>query len=225
MNLLIVLINIFVFYSYSKKYFHFLRKHTIYSDLNNLFSQNIKNAVILNGIKTSYKKTLCISYCGVHNISFKEYTFKRFMQKVPHLKYENSVIYIKDFLIGNGRVLNEYEEYMLNNLKKTTNLIIFESDNIETITFKNNKVISNFPILEFPLLTKLDIIHYIYDLIFFHEYNADLFLLNWNKYDIEDLNFEKINILLYELDEMLNKNIEFKLVHNRVNNMIESFKY
>jgi len=224
MRLTVLFISILITYS-KNKYFHFLRKHTIYSDINSMFQKNIKDPIILNGIKTSYKKTLCLSFCLTNNISFNEFTFEKFVQKVPHLKYENSLIYINDFLVGNGRIFNNYEENILSNLKKTSNLIVLESDNIETIPIKDNKIISNFKILNFPLLNKLDLIHYIYDVIYFQKYNDDLFLLNWNQYDLFDLNFEKINILLFELNDMLNKEIEFKLVHNRVNNIIESFKY
>ena len=165
---------------------------------------------------------MCVSYCMTNDIQFREYTFKRFIQKVPHLKYENTLIYVKDFLIGNGRVFNTYEENLLLYLKKTTNLIIFESENIKDIPIKNTKIINNFKILNFPILYKLDIIHYIYDVIFLHKYNDDLFLLNWNIYNVEKLNFEKINILLFELNDMLENNIEFNKIHNRVNNMIES---
>jgi hypothetical protein len=190
-----------------------------------LFSKNIKDAVILNGIRTSYKKTLCLSFSNTYNIMFEEFTFQNFIENVPHLKYENSIIYVKDFLIGNGRIFNNYEEYMLMNLKKTSNLILFESENIEAIPIKNNKIINNFRILQFPKLSKLDLIHYIYDLICFHKYNDELFLLNWNEYDLEDLNFEKINILLFELNDMIKSDIDFRKIHYRVNNIIESFKY
>jgi len=193
--------------------------------LNNLFQSNIKEPVILNGIKSSYKKTLCVSYSLTNNILFKEYSLNKFIKDVPHLKYENSTIYINDFLIGNGRVFNSYEENLLLSLKKTSNLIVFESENIENIPIKNNKIINNFKILQFPILNKLDLIHYIYDVIYYQKYNDDLFLLNWNQYNLDDLNFEKINILLFELDNMLNNDIEFKIIHNRVNNIIESFKY
>ena len=107
-----------------KKYFHFLRKHTIYSDINKIFSQELKNPVILNGIKTSYKKTLCLSYCNANAIFFNICSFEHFIQNLPHLKYENSMIYVKDFLIGNGRVLNLYEENILKCIPKTSNAII-----------------------------------------------------------------------------------------------------
>jgi len=225
MKFIILFVSILIIYSQKNQYFHFLRKHTIYSELNNLFQSNIKEPVILNGIKTSYKKTLCISYSLTNNILFKEYSLNKFIKDVPHLKYENAIIYINDFLVGNGRVFNNYEENLLLSLKKTTNLIVFESENIECIPIKNNKITKNFKILQFPILNKLDLIHYIYDVIYYQKYNDDLFLLNWNQYDLDDLNFEKINILLFELDDMLNNEIEFKIIHNRVNNIIESFKY
>lgn len=225
MKFIILFVSILITYSQKTQYFHFLRKHTIYSDLNNLFQSNIIEPVILNGIKTSYKKTLCVSFCLTNNISFKEYSLNKFIKDVPHLKYENAIIYINDFLVGNGRVFNNYEENLLLSLKKTTNLIVFESENIEHIPIKNNNIINNFKILQFPILNKLDLIHYIYDVIYYQKYNDELFLLNWNQYDLDNLNFEKINILLFELDDMLNNEIEFKKIHNRVNNIIESFKY
>jgi hypothetical protein len=220
---LLFILNLLIFES--KKYFHFLRKHTIYSDINNIFKNELKDPLILNGIKTSYKKTLCLTFCNINDILYKEYTLKKFIEKVPHLKYNNSLIYIRDFLIGNGRIFNSYEENFIKSIPKTSNLIIFESENINIIPIKNNQIINKFFILEFPILTKLDLIHYIYDVISFQKYNTNLFLLNWNQYDIDSLNFEKINILLFELNIMFNNNFDFNVIHNRVNNIIESFKY
>ena len=111
MKFIILFISILIIYSQKNQYFHFLRKHTIYSELNNLFQSNIKEPVILNGIKSSYKKTLCVSYSLTNNILFKEYSLNKFIKDVPHLKYENSIP------INSFMSYNDIHQYMSNHGK------------------------------------------------------------------------------------------------------------
>ena len=76
----------------------------------------------------------------------------------------------------------------------------------------------------FPEINKKEFVQYIYDLITINKYDNDLYNLNWMNYDIEKLDFEKINILLYELDNFKKKKVDLKYLHNNINNIIYSLE-
>ena len=79
-----------------------------------------------------------------------------------------------------------------------------------------------FEIIKFPHIEKKDIIKYIFDIILEYNYKDDLLLLNWIKYDIELLNIEKINMLLFELnDMMINDNVQINDIHKYINFFID----
>ena len=200
----------------------FLKKLPIYNEINNLLSSDNKAPFILNGEKNKLKKNLCYVLAQNNNISFREYTFDKFMLRLPYISLENSLIYINDFLVKNGRVLNHYEEQTLLYLSLSSNLIILESDNIETIPIKDISIIRKFKILQFPKINKKQIINHMYDIINKYHYNNDLYLFNWNKYDIEKLTFENINILLFEINNMVNECRNFNFIHNSIPEMIDS---
>ena len=130
------------------------------------------------------------------------------------------MIYIKDYLVGNGRILNEYEKEFLNSFPMTTNMIILETDNINTIPFKDFYLNKKFKIIDFPKISKKDYIRYIYDIILYYDYNDDLLLLNWDNYSIQLLDFERINMLLYELNLMTNENLNIRDLHFYMNYII-----
>jgi hypothetical protein len=139
--------------------------------------------------------------------------------------YEKTLLYVSDFLVDNGRILKYNEELELLNIPKTSNLVILQSDNIETIPLKDTKLIKKFRILEFPKISRRDILHYIYDMIDYNNYAQDLYILNWNNYkNIENLDFEKLNILLYEIDAMIRDKIDLKIIHQNIDYMINSLK-
>lgn len=202
------------------KYHMFKNKniHLIFSDIINI---KLKRPIIFNGLKSPLKKNFCQIFAKENNIMFKEYRFDSFMLERPYVDYENSLLYINDFLIGNGRIFNHYEQNILLNINRNSNLIVFQADDIKNIPFKDNNIIRRFPIIEFPKIDKKEIIQYIYDTITINKYNSNLYDLNWNKYDVEKLDFEKINILLYELHCMNNDNIELIFLQNNINNIID----
>jgi len=200
----------------------FLKKSPIYHEINNLILNNVKTQFILNGDQNKLKKDLCYIIAQNNNINFKEYTFDKFMLKLPYTSHDNSLIYINDFLVKNGRILNFYEEEILLYLSKSSNLIVLESDNIETIPIKDINIIRRFKILQFPKIDKKQIIHHIYDIINKYNYHTDLYLFNWNVYNIEKLTFENINILLFEINNMVIECQNFNFIHKSIPYMINN---
>jgi hypothetical protein len=204
------------------RYSRFLKNKSIYSIFNDIINQKLKKPIILNGVKTPLKKDFCKIISELNDITFKEYRFDSFMTELPYVNNKNSLLYINDFLVGHGRILNHYEENILLNLNKNSNLIVLNTDNINTIPFKDSNIIRHFPIIQFPEINKREIIQFIYDTITINDYDEDLYNLNWINYNIEKLDFEKINILAFELNSLYKKNKDFKLLNNNVNNIIDS---
>lgn len=202
----------------------FLKKIDAFNKLHNLLNNHLKEPIILNGNRTPFKKDICHILCENSNMNFKEYTFDKFMFKLPHLKYENKLLYVSDYLIGNGRILNNYEAELLIQIPKTSNLIVFETENLSTIPYKDMNINRHFEIIEFPNIDKKQIVRYICDTILDNKYNDDLLLLNWIRYDIELLSIEKINILLFELNDMINEKIKINEIHKCINLMIDGLK-
>ena len=188
-----------------------------YKQLMDLINSNEKRPILLNGHKTCFKKDFCKIFCEVNNITFREYTFDTFIFELPYKKYQNNIIYVSDFYIDNGRIFNQYEEYILSNLVQTNNLIIFESEIIET-----NEKFQNMKKIDFAQITKEDIEKYIYYAISFYKYHSSMNLLNWRSYDIDKLDIEKINLLLFTLNDMFTQYYTLRKIHNNVNNIIES---
>jgi hypothetical protein len=228
MFIILIIFNILLskIYGYNLQNINFLKKYEIKNELSNLLYKNDLKTVILNGGKTPLKKEYCRLFCQINNFRFKKFSYDKFIHELPFNKYEKTLLYIDDFLVGNGRILNHYEENILKSLPKTSNLIIFESDNIDTIPLKDLNLIRYFKILEFPKITKKDIVNYINDMILFNEYNCEMYMLNWSEYiDIEKLSLEKINILLFEINDMIRENMKFRIIHNKINTMINELLF
>ena len=74
----------------------------------------------------------------------------------------------------------------------------------------------------FPYISKYCINNFIYNLIEYYRYDNYLQLINWNKYNIEKLDFYKIEDLLYKLHMFIifnreNKDYLFKMIENELN--------
>lgn len=197
---------------------NFFKKYLINNELNPLINKDNTKSIILNGDQTSFKKDYCKIICDFNNLNFKEFTFNHFIEGLPYNLYNNTLLYINDFLINNGRILNSYEESILLNIPKTSNLIILEAENIEIIPYKDIHLINKFKVLHFPKISKKEIINYIYDNIIDNNYSESIYFLNWARYkDIEKLSLEKINQLLFDLNlrvkDHLDNNIEL-MIHN-----------
>ena len=222
-NIFLLQLFIISVYSYSSslyKNIDYFQKLNFYNDLKKYYLVKDKSPVILDGIKTDFKQNTCSIFCDINDIKFKLYSFDNFILKRPHLIYENSMIYVHDYLIGNGRILNEYEKEAMYSLPETSNMVFLQTDNINTIAFKDLYLNKKFKILNFPTISKKEYIRYIYSVINYFKYNDDLLLLNWNYYNIEILDFEKINILLFELNKMLNENLTLKDLHHYMEHII-----
>jgi len=177
-----------------------------------------KKPIILNSdinyittFKSKFKRNFIQNYAEKNNFLFRQCSFDKFIANTLYLDTQDSLIYVDDFLIKNGRILTIYEEQLLLNFPYTSNLIIFESENIKTIPYKDNNIIRHFPIVEFPEITKKDIIQYIYDFITARKYNSNLFLIDWKKFDIEYLDIDTLNKILYQVNFL----IEFDICNNQ----------
>ena len=220
--LLFIAINLTYSLKMNMNQFTFLKKKEIMTDLTNLLLYDyIEKVVILNGERTLIKKDFCKLLCDVNGFNFKEFNYEDFITKLPYLKYNNTLIYVDNFMVGNGRIFNHYEESHLLHIPKTSNLIVFQSDNIETIPIKDNYLIRKFKILQFPSIKNINFNNYIYDMISINNYSDDLYGINWNSYNnLKQLNFEKINILLFEVNDMYKNNYNEKMIESNIHLII-----
>ena len=210
MKAIILLISIMNIYS-----FKFFLKDKFIININN------PKPIIVDSKVELLKQNYLFYLSKINNIQIKEYTFDKFILEKPYLTFSNILIYINDFLPKTGRVFNSYEKDILLNFKNNNNLIIFNSKRINNIKDKN--LIKKFDIYKFPQLSKIDIINYIYDVIDIEKYDNALYILNWNNYiNIEKINIEKINILLFEINNMFQNNIPLNIIHDSINDIINS---
>ena len=201
----------------------FLKKTNICNKFNKILSIDHCDSIILDGDKTELKKDYCKMLSDINLFNFHDCTYENFIVNLPYNEKNNTMIYVNNFLQDNGRIFNEYEQKILYNIPSTNNLIIFETENLDSVPLKDIQMIKRFKILNFPKITKRDIRCYIYDTINKNKYDDEMYLLNWTEYnDIDKLNFEKLNILLFEIDSMLKKKIGLNIIHLRINNLIMS---
>ena len=55
--------------------------------------------------------------------------------------------------------------------------------------------------LDFPIILRKDLINYIYELIDYFHYNENLYLVDWESFEINKLNFTDINVLLNKIEK------------------------
>jgi hypothetical protein len=235
-NILFLFIAIFVCIESSQltlsKYTKFLSNKKITNDIQTIFDSCEKYPFILDGIKTPHKRDFMTIMARKNNYEFTNYNFNDFILKAPFLETKDSVIYINDFMVGNGRSVTEDEQLVIFNIPLSTNIIVFESTYIRTIPYKDSRFIGKFNIIEFPSIRKRDIIQYIYDIVKYNNYNDLIYVINWKEHNIENLSFEKINILLFEINMIITNILEnngtllhadFEDVENNIKNMISYF--
>jgi hypothetical protein len=204
---------------------HSCYSYTIYTDQFHQFIQSpIKPPPIILESNNIYVKKKFINILSNHlNIEKIDISFNDFILNKLHLNNDNKLIYVYDFLLKNGRILNYYEFVFLKYLKKTNNLIIFNSDNMNEIKFKDYDIIDLYPIYSISSIKK-EFIRYIEYIIEKYNYHKDIKSINWFKYDIDKLNFEKINILLYELNNLIKFPNELTNIEYDINELIKSLK-
>lgn len=55
--------------------------------------------------------------------------------------------------------------------------------------------------LDFPIISKKELINFIYELIDHFQYNENLYLVDWELFEIDKLNFTDINVLLNKIEK------------------------
>ena len=108
MKLIIFLLGYFEMVYSETIYPNFLKNKSIYTTLCNLLENNIKEPILYNGQATSIKKDFCKIVADTYKIEYREFTFDSFILENPHLNNKNNLLYINDFLIGNGRIFNHF---------------------------------------------------------------------------------------------------------------------
>ena len=199
-----------VLYQKPKPYSMFKRMD-VYNEIQLKIQSKDTRPFILNGPITPLKKDFVKNLFESDYIPFTEYSFNKFLYEKPFLFNINTVIYVPDYMIGQGRIFNEEEKEILCYFPKSLNYIIFNADNIETMPYQDNKINCRFEHLNFPFVSKKDIVHHIYDIITKNEYNDDMYCIDWNYFDIEILNLKNIDNLLKDVEFLLKKEMEYNI--------------
>jgi hypothetical protein len=203
---------------------YFLTKNNAVNTLQSIIQKGSKTPIIVDSLNISFKKDIIEYTAFLNKKTYVESCYEHLINNVPHLRFSNSVIYVPDFLIKHGRIFNEYEKNFLKSINTNSNLVIFGSENLKDIVFKDDEINNLYKIIDFPKIYRKDIIFHIFDMIEINKYDQYLFTLPWSEIEVEKLNFEMINILLYELDsikkEFSKATITKKLIKNLVNSMI-----
>jgi hypothetical protein len=198
----------------------------IYNRLKNLSKYTLKTPIILNGKNSPYKKDICKIISLRNNIPFYEFNTDNFEYKISNYLESNSIIYVSDFLIDENIKLEGFRKKILNDLYPIKPLILFNSINIHKI-IDDNLIIKKFNIYEFPIITKTDILKHIHELIEIFKYDDELYNINWLSYDIESLELEKLNILLFEVNNLFDEIKNNKSINKKINidNLIKSLHF
>lgn len=200
----------------------------IYNDISLNIQSKMKNPIILNGPETPLKKDFIENVFASSFIPFCSYSFNKFIFEKPYIFNINTAIFVDDFLINDGRQFNQEECDILLNLRNNANYIIFNANNIETIPYQDKRINRRFEVLNFPLIGKKDIVHYIYDIIHNNQFNDDMFCIDWEKYDIHLLNLPKINSLVKDVEHLLKYKMEYNInnfekIHFRIENLVKYY--
>ena len=173
-----------------------------------IYSKNVINTI--NEIKDSNNKINflnnpnqnwcldCIkNYFSNENIDYTVLNYSKLINNINQQK--SKYIIVPDFMINYGRVLTLSEIEDLKNYNKYSS-IIFHLNDYENLVLKNDNFMKKQKIYNFPYIKKYDINNFIYNLVEYYKYDTYLQLINWKKYDIEKLDFYKIEDLLYKLN-------------------------
>jgi hypothetical protein len=215
---------------------NFLKEHKITFEFNQLLQKDKKEVILLNGSPTLIKSEFCNIMAKRNDYHFIEYDFDHFILECPHLNNEKSIIFVKDFLIGYGRIFNSYEREKMLYLPKTSNLVVLQGNNIEKISYTDKEIVRQFKTYNFPKIKKEDLFDYIMDSIQYNNYNHFLYLLEWEKYDINTIkSLDDLYSLVYDMDLffkeerkyidklLLNKEHFFSYMERIINNKITQY--
>lgn len=171
-------------------------------------------------------QNLCLdcfkNYCLNEKINYSIMNYSNLISDINNININNKeIILVEDFMINYGRILTLKEIEALNNYNKYSN-IIFHVNDYNNLVLKNDEFIKKYKMYNFPYISKYCINNFIYNLIEYYRYDNYLQLINWNKYNIEKLDFYKIEDLLYKLHMFIifnreNKDYLFKMIENELN--------
>lgn len=158
------------------------------------------------------------SYFSNENIDYDVINYSNF---INNNKQKSEFIIVPDFMINYGRIITLTEIEKINKYNYYSN-IIFHINDYENLVLKDDSFIKKYKMYNFPYISKYHINNYIYNLIDYYKYDNYLQLINWNKYNIEKLDFSKIEDLLYKLHmhiifDRKNKDILDFIINNELN--------
>lgn len=215
--ILISFINIVIGFEFSKsKYNTILHNKKVNNFMNNLIED--KNKIkIINNLDQDFCIDCIEYYLLNNNFKYDQLIFDNFLYE----KFNNKKDYIivEDFMINYGRTLYDDEKYIMNNYDKNPKIILHVND-YDNIVLKDEQFIKKYEIYNFPYINKNEVLNYIYDLVDFYKYNNKILLINWKKYNIEKLNFQKLENLMYKMHTCINnekQNVDlYKIIDNEL---------
>jgi hypothetical protein len=179
-----------------------IKRKDIYRDLSLIIQDKKYDTYIINDSifnNQCMKKDVTKLVFEDNLISFKEMSFNEYITKKPSLFCRDTIFYINDYLINDGRILNEEERLTI--LKKNSNYIFLQVNDIDIIPIKDVHFNKKFRMLDFPIILRKDLINYIYELIDYFHYNENLYLVDWESFEIDKLNFTDIHVLLDKIEK------------------------
>mgnify|MGYP001240034451 CR=1 FL=1 len=222
MNILIILIIKLVYsyeFSFSKSN-NFGNKFLINKDLEKIFNSN-ENIILESYEDDNIMRNNYINlYCNKNNINLININYNTFIKN--NIELNNTFIYINDFLVKDGRILEEDEIDKILNYKK---LLILGCDELSQVPFKDNNFLSKFKKIKIDKIEKKEMMHYIYSLIDYYNYDDSLMMINWNNYNIKLLDFEKVEKYLFliniyiSINKKLNKKVNVENIINKILNI------
>ena len=163
------------------------------------------NIKIINNPGQKFCKDCFEIYCYQNNLEYEIISYNNFYNNI--FNHQKKFIFVEDFMINYGRTLtNKEKEVILNYNQKQK--VIFNIDDYENIVLKDDSFIKKLKIYNFPKICKRDIFNYIFNLIEYYDYNQNLQLINWNKFNIDKLSLKEIEDLIFNIHLIIlsNKN-------------------
>lgn len=193
--ILFLINNIFSFEFSKSKFNPIINEKKIKNSINTIINDNNKIKFINNPNQDWLKDCLNIE-CSLENIDFESVNYDNFFNKTTN--FSRNIIFVEDFMINYGRIISNDDKKLIDeyNLHSKINLQINDYNNI---VLKDDSYIRKYIMYDFPYIDKRLVYSYISQLIDYYDYNSELHLIHWQYYDIEKLNFKKIEDLIYDL--------------------------
>ena len=157
---------------------------------------DIDNIKIINNPGQKFCKDCFEIYCYQNNLEYEIISYNNFYNNI--FNHQKKFIFVEDFMINYGRTLmNKEKEVILNYNQKQK--VIFNIDDYENIVLKDDSFIKKLKIYNFPKICKRDIFNYIFNLIEYYNYNQNLQLINWTKFNIDKLSLKEIEDLIFNI--------------------------